>query len=201
MREPSTSMMAAVARGPGWLHAAGDLTPSFGGNVAVMRWQRELVFIEPNTVVVYDRADSAAGVQQIWQLVSPASFTVNGATASVTASGHSLSAQRIVPAAGATGTSRALTGDFTGGFRYEESSAGGSVRHLHVISLDGAVTAATSSPMGNDDGVSITLADGRSAVVRFHQASIGGSLSITGGSGAAVDATLTSGVASLPERN
>jgi hypothetical protein len=75
------------------------------------------------------------------------------------------------------------------------------VRHLHVISLDGAATASTSSPMGSDDGVSITLGDGRTAVVRFHQTGIGGSLSITGGSGAAVNETLSAGIATLPERN
>jgi hypothetical protein len=199
MREPSTSMMTAVARGAGWLHAAGDLTPSFGGNEAVTRWQRELVYIEPNVVVVYDRAESAGGTQQLWQLVSPAQFTVNGATASVSASGHMMSAQRILPA-GATGASRALGGEFTGGFRYESSIAGGNVRHLHVVSVDGAVASATASPSGNDDGVAISLADGRTATVRFHQGSIGGSLSITGGSGPAVNETLEAGVEALPER-
>lgn len=199
MQEPSTSMMAAVGRGAGWLHAAGDLTPAFDGDAAVTRWQRELVYIEPNVVVVYDRADSAGGTQQIWQLVSPASFTVNGATASVTATGHSMSVQRILPA-GATGSSRALTGDFSGGFRFEDTIAGGSVRHLHVIALDGAATSATSSPSGSDDGVSISLADGRTATVRFHQASIGGSLSVTGGSGPSIDETLSPGVDALPER-
>jgi hypothetical protein len=199
MREPSTSMMVAVARGAGWLHAAGDLSPSFGGNAAVTRWQRELVYIEPNVVVVYDRAESAGGTQQLWQLVSPAQFTVNGATASVSASGHAMSAQRILPA-GATGASRTLAGDFNGGFRYESSIAGGNVRHLHVVSVDGAVSSATASPSGSDDGVAISLADGRTATVRFHQASIGGSLSITGGSGPAVNETLEAGVDALPER-
>jgi hypothetical protein len=199
MREPSTSTMSAVARGPGWMHAAGDLTPSFGGNAAVTQWQRELVYIEPNVVVVYDRAESGTGTQQIWQVVSPASFTVNGETASVSASGHSLSVQRILPPSGVTATSRALSGDFTGGFRYEGAIAGGSWRHLHVVSVDGAVTAATSSPAGGDDGVALTLADGRTATVRFHPSAIGGSLSITGGSGPTVDATLSSGVATLPE--
>ncbi len=198
MREPTTSSMAAIARGPGWLHAAGDLTPAFRDNPAVTRWQRELVYIEPDTVVVYDRADSASGAQQIWQLLSPASFTVNGATASVTASGHTLTAQRILPAS-AAGTSRALTGDFSGGFRYEEASAGGSVRHLHVISIDGAVTSATSSPGSGQDGVSLALAGGRTATVRFSTSQIGGTLTITGG-GADVDVTLAPGVAALPER-
>ncbi len=199
MHEPTTSTMAAVARGPGWVHAAGDLTPAFRGDAAVTRWQRELVYIEPDCVVVYDRADSAAGAQQIWQLVSPASFTINGAQASVLASGHRLTTQRVLPAS-ATASATALSGDFSGGFRYEEASAGGSVRHLHVLWLDGAVGSATAAAAGGRDGVAITLADGRTATVRFDTGQVGGTLSISGGSGGNVDATLAPGVASLPER-
>jgi hypothetical protein len=202
MREGTTSTMAAVARGDGWFYAAGDLTPAFDDNAAVTQWQREIVFVEPDVVVVYDRAASASGTQQVWQLVSPAAFTVNGATASMSASGHQMSVQRVLPAAGATATARSLPGgEEPGGFRLDDTVAGGTVRHLHVISLDGAATASTSSPMGSDDGVSITLGDGRTAVVRFHQTGIGGSLSITGGSGAAVNETLSAGIATLPERN
>ncbi len=197
MRASTTSTMAAVARGPGWLHAAGDLTPAFGASAPVTLWQRELVFIEPDVVVVYDRADSAA--QQVWQLVSPDMFVLGGSGAGTVGGSHSLAVQRILPAS-ATARGVALDGDFSGGFRYEETSAAGSVRHLHVVSVDTPVASATASPSGNDDGVAITLADGRTVTVRFHRDTIGGSLSITGGGGPAVDATLTSGVATLPER-
>jgi hypothetical protein len=201
MQEPTESMMVALARGNGWLYAAGDLTPAFDGNAAVTRWQREIVFIEPDVFVIYDRADSASGAQQVWQLVSPAAFTVNGASASVMGTGHRLTAQRILPAS-ATGTSSGLQGDFRGGFRYDETSAGGSVRHLHVLSIDGAVTAATSSPGSTQDGVQLTLADGRTATVRFNSGAIGGTLQVSAGGGApAIDETLAAGVQSLPERN
>jgi len=197
MVEPTTSTMMAVARGPGWVHAAGDLTASFDGDPAVTGWQRELVYLEPDCVVVYDRADSGGGVEQIWQLVSPAPFTVAGSQATLTSGGHRLTVERVVPAAATLG-SVALQGDFNGGYRLEDRSAGGTVRHLHVLSIDGAVASLTASPAGDADGVALTLADGRTATVRFTRSAPGGTLSIRGGSGD-LDATLGTGVASLPE--
>ena len=68
-----------------------------------------------------------------------------------------------------------------------------------MLSLDGAVTAATVSGASGQDGVALTLADGRTATVRFQQDAIGGTLAIRGGSGN-VDATLSAGVQALPER-
>lgn len=197
MHEGTTSQMVSLARGNGWVHTAGDLTAAFDGADEVSRWQRELVYLEPDCVVIYDRADSAAGVQQIWQLVSPAQATITGAQASLTASGHRLTVQRVLPASAAA-TTVALSGDFSGGFRYEEATVGGSTRHLHIVWLDGAVGSATASPDGGRDGVAITFADGRTATVRFDPAQIGGTLSIRGGSGD-VDATLGTGVATVPE--
>ncbi|MBK9035828.1 MAG: hypothetical protein IPL61_32035 [Myxococcales bacterium] len=196
-REGTTSQMAAVARGPGWLHAAGDLTAAFGSSAPIDRWQRELVFLEPDVVVIYDRVTAAADVAQVWQLVAPASFTVAGAAATTTSGGHALRVQRLLPAT-ATGTAGGLGGDFTGGFRYDERSMG-TTHHLHVVSLDGAVTAATAADAAGQDGVALTLADGRTATVRFSQDALGGTLAIRGGAGD-VDATLRAGVTALPER-
>lgn len=198
MREPSTSTMEALHRGPGWLHAAGDLTPSFGSSSPIDRWQREIVYLEPDALVIYDRADVEAGVEQIWQVVAPENFTVSGARATTTGNGHTLTVQRLLPAT-AAGSSGPLSGDFRGGFAYEESSTGTSTRHLHVLWLDGAVGSATLDT-GNPDGVIVNLTGGRTATVRFDPGAIGGSLSITGGAGPNVNETLGAGVDPIPER-
>jgi len=195
-REPSQSSMAAVRRGPGWLYAAGDLGAAFGESSPIAKWQRELVYLEPGCLVIYDRTAVDSGVQQIWQLVAPAAFTVSGARATTTGHGHTLTVQRLLPAA-ATASSRALGGDFNDGFRYEEVSSGTSTRHLHVVWLDGAVGAAT---LDGADGVSLDLGAGKTAVVHFEPDAIGATLSITGGT-ATVDETLSAGVAAIPERN
>lgn len=195
MREPSQSTMAAVKRGTGWLYAAGDLTAAFGASSPVDKWQRELVYLEPDVLVVYDRADAGAGVSQVWQVVAPANFTVNGARATTTGNGHTLTVQRIQPAS-ATGAAGALSGDFRGGFAYRETSTAASARHLHVLWLDGAVGTATAD---GADGVSIDLGGGRTARVHFTPDAIGGTLQVSGGAGPAIDETLAAGVSTLPE--
>ncbi|MBL8619948.1 MAG: hypothetical protein JNK64_01565 [Myxococcales bacterium] len=196
-RADTTSQMAAVARGAGWVYAAGDLSAAFGAASPIDRWQREVVFLEPDVIVVYDRVATDPGVEQVWQLVAPAGFTVAGAAATSTHDGHALKVERLLPAT-ATASAAALSGDFRGGFRYDERTTG-TGHHLHVLSLDGAVTAATASGASGQDGVALTLADGRTATVRFAQAAIGGTLAIRGGGGD-VDATLSAGVQALPER-
>ena len=195
-RADTTSQMAAVARGAGWVHAAGDLTAAFGASSPVDRWQRELVFIEPDVLVVYDRV-TAPGVEQDWHLVAPASFSTSGTGASSSHDGHRLDVTRVLPAT-ATASTAALGGDFNGGFAYDERSTG-TTAHLHVLALDGAATAVTASGASGADGVAITLADGRTATVRFAQGAIGGTLAITGGA-SNVNATLAAGVQALPER-
>ena len=53
------SQLVALHAGTGWLYAASDLTPAYNGNASITRVQRELVYLEPDTVVVYDRVASA----------------------------------------------------------------------------------------------------------------------------------------------
>ena len=72
---------------------------------------------------------------------------------------------------------------------------GGAGRALVVAEAAGEVAA----DAAGQHGVALTLADGRTATVRFAQDAIGGSLTIRGGGGD-VDATLRAGVTALPER-
>jgi hypothetical protein len=194
-REGTTSEMAAIARGAGWVYAAGDLTAAYGASSPIDRWQRELVMIEPDVVVIYDRV-TAPGVEQRWQVVGPSAFTVSGGSATSTSGGQTLRVARLLPAT-ATASAGGLSGDFSGGFRYEERSTG-TTAHLHVVSIGGAVTATTPADAGAQDGVTITLADGRTATVRFNRDAIGGHLTVSGGAGS-VDRDLGAGIADLPE--
>ncbi|MBP8805334.1 MAG: hypothetical protein KBG48_12835 [Kofleriaceae bacterium] len=194
-REGTTSEMTAIARGAGWVYAAGDLTAAYGSSSPIDRWQRELVMIEPDVVVIYDRV-TAPGVEQRWQVVGPSAFTVSGGSATSTSGGQTLRVARLLPAT-ATASAGGLSGDFSGGFRYEERSTG-TTAHLHVVSIGGAVTATTPADAGAQDGVTITLADGRTATVRFNRDAIGGHLTVSGGAGS-VDRDLGAGIADLPE--
>ncbi len=190
----TTSQMSALHTGPGWLYASADVTAAYAGAAAISKVQREIVFIQPNTVVVYDRVTSAAGTQQTWQLATPVAPAISGTTATITAAGHTLSVQRLAPA-GATSSAFSYTndssGDYTGGYRLDETIAGGDQRYLHVLSIDGAVTSATAN---GDSAVTIALSSGQTATVTFVRNAVGASITLAG-----TTTALAPGVDTLPE--
>ncbi|MGE0549277.1 MAG: hypothetical protein AB7O24_20325 [Kofleriaceae bacterium] len=177
-RTGTQSKLVALHRGAGWLHAAADLKPAYKGNAAVQKLEREIVFIEPDIVVVYDRVVTKAGGEQIWQLVSPAAPEITGTRATLAGGAHTLYVDRILPAA-ATSTSFNLAesdSDFRGGFRLDTMMPGGDQRYLHVLSIDTAVTSVTAET----NGVTIALSAGGSATVTFNPDAVGGSLTLGG---------------------
>jgi hypothetical protein len=100
--------------------------------------------------------------------------------------------QRLAPAtATSAATSLAGTSAFTGGYRLDETVAGGDVRYLHVRSLDGSTASATVS---GDSTVTVNLAGGGSATVAFDRANVGATLTYGGAT-----TTLGAGVDEIPE--
>lgn len=183
--------LVALHRGTGYVHAAAELTPVYAGQVALL--QRELVYLEPDTVVIYDRVSTSASAQQVWQLAMPARPAINGARATAANAGHTLSVERISPAS-ATASVHAFAsddGDFTGGFRLDETQPGGDRRWLHVAWIDGATTARTAI---DDRTVEVTLASGQTARVQFQRDAIGATLVLDG-----TTIALGSGLDALPE--
>lgn len=196
-REGTESAVTALHRGAGWLHVAAELTPAYRGNAAVDNVERELVFLEPDCLIVFDRVTTAAGTQQVWQLNSPSQPTVSGDVATITGGGHQLVVRRLAPAAPAVSVFD-WRGDseMSGGFRLDVTAAGGAQQHLNVLSLDGAVSAATRSDADGRTGVVLTFADGRSATVRFATSGVDGTLEVRAADGAVVTAVaLAPGVA------
>jgi hypothetical protein len=166
------------------------VTPAYDGKAAVGRVQREIVHLEPDTVVVYDRVTSAASTQQTWQLPVPVQPSITGASAAITGA-HTLHVQRFAPAA-ATASVHAMSADsdFTSGYRLDETAPGGDQRYLHVLSIDGAVTSASAS----GDSVTVQLASGIVATIAFAHDAIGATLTYDG-----VPVTLAPGVDTLPQ--
>ncbi|MGE3458025.1 MAG: hypothetical protein AB7O24_23125, partial [Kofleriaceae bacterium] len=186
-RVGTQSKLVALHRGPGWLHAAADLEPAYKDHAAVEKLERELVYIEPNIVVVYDRVATRSGGQQVWQLVVPVTPSINGSRATIQTADHSLQIDRVLPAS-ATSTVfsfAAADSDYNGGFRLDATMASGNHRYLHVLSLDGSVSSVTAQT----DGVAIGLIGGGTATVTFQHDAIGGSLTI-GGTTTTLDASV-----------
>ena len=170
--------VVALKQGPGYLYVAADITPAYYGNAAIKKVHREMLYLQPNAVIVFDRVTSASGTTQTWQLVSPVSPSISGNTATFSNAGHSLKVTRMLPSS-ATMSRYAFTSasDFSGGYRLDEKVAGGTQRYLHVMSVDGGVTSQTSA---GSYGVTVNLATGKQVTVQFNADTIGGTLKMDG---------------------
>ncbi len=181
------SKVVALHTGDGYVYAAADLTAAYGD--AAAKYQRELLYLEPDIVVVYDRVSSSAA--QTWQLATPARPAIAGATATVTASGHTLHIQRLAPAsASASVYDYSSDSDFSSGYRIDEAMPAGDQRYLHVLSIDGAATSVTAN---GADGATI-VAGGKTYAVSFSHDAVGATLQLDGHA-----TTLAAGIDQLPE--
>jgi hypothetical protein len=182
----TTSKMAALHAGSNWLYAAADLTPAYNGNSKIQKVNREIVYLQPNVIVVYDRVQSSSGTSQTWQMATPKSPSLNGSSASITNAGHTLTIQKL---AGGTMSVHNMTSesDYGGGYRLDETASGGDNRFIHVLSIDGAVTSATAA----GDTVTV-VAGGQTATITFNHSSIGATMAYAG-----ANLTLAAGVDTL----
>jgi hypothetical protein len=156
-RERTASKLLALHTGPGYLFAAVDVTPVYGGTVQMVR--RQILWLMPNVVVVHDRVISAAA--QTWQLVVPAAPVVSGATATA----GRLAVTRLLPAIGTWTTfDFRSNSDFSGGYRLDQVQPAGDRTYITVLTIDGATAPAVA---WNDvgctfvvDGQTVTLTAG-----------------------------------------
>jgi hypothetical protein len=181
------SKVVGLHQGDNWLYASADLTPAYDGNSAVQKVNREMVYLQPNVVIVYDRVASGSGTTQTWQLATPVSPSISGSTATIRNAGHTLTVQRLAPqSASASATSMSsVSGDYHGGYRLDERMSGGDNRYIHVLSIDGGATSATAS----GDTVTVQLAGGQSATVTFNHDAPGATMTL-GGTNVTLDATV-----------
>jgi hypothetical protein len=139
-----------------------------------------MVYLLPDVVIVFDRVQSASGTTQTWQLASPVAASISGATAAITAAGHTLRIQKISGGAMAVTRMPSVSSDFTGGFRLDETMPGGDNRYLHVLSIDGSVSSTASAGDAAHPGVTVHLANGHNATVTFVRDAAGASLVLDG---------------------
>lgn len=153
-REGGTSRVLALRAGPGYLFASLDLTPAYGGSALVTLVRRQVLWLQPDVVIVQDRVASSPGTAQTWQLVVPVAPGISGATALITVGAHSLRVTRLAPAASWKAFDFRSNSDFTGGWRLDGAMAGAATT---LIAIDGASNPATSTVQFADVGCSFTL--------------------------------------------
>ncbi len=197
------SKVVALHRGTGYLHVAADLTAAYGGQAAVQGVQREIVYLEPSTVIVYDRLATKVGGQIVFQLVTPvAPPMATGTSHTFTTAGHTLDLEDVLAPPGTVPSifdfKNSDKTEFNGGFRLDETAGGGTDnRFLHVLTIDGAATniMLANTADTTKDIVSLTLTPGGQTVtMAFNHTGIGGTLTIGG-----TAIPLGEGVDKLPE--
>ena len=188
------SKLTALHQGTGYTYAAADLTPAYGGNSAVQKSQREILYLLPDVVVVFDRVQSASGTTQTWQLATPVAATISGALATISSSGHALKVQKLSGGTMSVTPFTSVSSDYSGGFRLDETMAGGDNRYLHVLSIDGSATSVTAAGDATHPGVTVRTANGHTATVTFTRDTTGATLVLDG-----TTRTLAAGVDALPE--
>ncbi len=174
--------LRALADSALFTYGVANITPTYNGKSQVGKVEREFLFIKPATFVVFDRVQSAgAGIARVWSMNVPVQPSLNGGNFSVVRGTNRLDVMRLAPT-GLTTTMHywpTLDTDISSGYRIDVSHASGNTSEfLHVIGMDGAVSQAVSSDATGQLGTSITLADGRKALVRFSATGSGGTLDI-----------------------
>ncbi|MFO0670821.1 MAG: heparinase II/III family protein [Polyangiaceae bacterium] len=185
-------------------HTAGNLAPAYPASAGVAKDEREVVFIKPNVIVVFDRVAGAAGqgaLDKRWQINTPANVSVSGTRATIQGPSASLAIFPVTPAAAPSVVSiGSVSGDVNAGSQiaYTQSSSGTDY-FLMVLSLDGTVTAVSESNAAGQRGAEITMTGGRSALVRFSEGAIGGAVTLRTNGSVTKNVTLDATIATLPE--
>jgi hypothetical protein len=194
--------LTALADDPLYSYAAADVTPIYDGDPSISRSEREIVFLKPDVLVVFDRVDAAAGSRRVWQLNSPVEPSLGGDVATIPGSASTLSVQCVLPeGAAASVLDWTADSDMNGGYRLDiaDETADGESRFLCVLSLDGGAETVSATHEAGQLGVMVELAAGGSALVRFDDDASGGMLVIYDGTGVElVNQALSAGVADLP---
>jgi hypothetical protein len=195
--ERSPAQLVALEDDARFTYVATDVTPIYDGHAAITRSERELVFLRPGVVVVFDRVDAASDASRIFTLNTPITPEASGSTITMTGTESSLVVHRV----GGSGTVSVTAwpdvdaAEYGGGHRIDvtETGAGGRSRMLHVLSIDGAVTAVSAADAAGTRGVRIERSGGEIVTVRFQEDAFGAALEDASGT-----VTLGEGVEALP---
>jgi hypothetical protein len=197
--------MQALAHTPQWTYALADTTPMYGS--AVTKSEREFVFIPPAAYVVYDRAQTAAAsTKRTWTMNFPKPPTLTETTMSLDlGSGNSVAIKRLLPQAPVVSTvswaavnPANYAGKTATRIDVTDTAPGNSSEFLHVIGLNGSVTASFRDDADGQTGVTFTLADGRTVTTRFNKATRGGTLEIRRDAQLELSGTLPTHVHRIP---
>jgi hypothetical protein len=183
----STAHLRALAAKPEYVYMSADQGTLFVGSNQVdqgVRSAREVVYLRPDVVIVFDRVEYTQGATtKTFQLPVAGLPTIAGRTATYSNGSATLTMHAVSPADSTLSITDMETvdaEDFNGAYRIDTSvTTSGASRFLHVLSVDNAV--ATAVRGANDGAVTVTLADGRTVTLAFNLDAQGGTIEIRNG--------------------
>jgi hypothetical protein len=184
----TSAKMLAVADGPELAYVAADMTPNYMGKASVSKVEREMVFLKPDVVVVFDRVETTGDAQKVWHLSTPLAPVATSSGVLIQGARSRLSVEPVLPA----GRQPSIVSwpsqepDTTGGSRIDIPEAAPGLSHfLVVLSIDDAVTRRQATTTAGSKGVTLTLKDGRVVTLQFRDNTPGGSVEIVSAPGQA----------------
>lgn len=190
-------VLEALADTSRWTYAMLDSTRSYRANSGVAKVQREFVFIKPSTYIVFDRAQTLTTTsRRMFTINFPVMPIVEGTNTRLQVNGNRFEMERLSPTSATTNVARwrdLLPSRFPGSdnpatrMDVIDTTAAARSDFLHVIGLGDGFTRADRSDADDQIGASVTLADGRTAIVRFNRNTQGGTIEIRSSTGAVLE--------------
>lgn len=197
MRESETAgRLTALHSASGFVYAACDTTGAYGSDVS--RLEREVVYLKPDVVVLFDRLDTPTPSRAIWQVNAPAAFSTQ-------AGGFRSGSLRVIPVHPTTLSPTVFDwgsdSDISSGYRLDLSTeATSESRILTLVTRSDAISTSSARSGGSRLGVDLTLSDGTRYVVDFERDAVGLHLERTPSGQATEIHDLGAGVSPLPLR-
>lgn len=199
-RYGASCQVAALANEEHVAYVLEDVSPLYAESAAVQKMEREILFLKPDTVVVFDRAVTSAGAARVWQLNTPTQPTLTDHRITLTNTSTPFEVLRVAPQSADVQihpwSSLPSDGEMQGGYRVDVT--GSEPVFLHVLSTQNAVATATADHPTGQTGARISFADGGTASVHFSTDGRGGTLRYERGGQVRFDGALPTSVATLP---
>jgi hypothetical protein len=201
MRYGNSARLVALEDDPAFLYVAVDVTPMYAERAGVSSVQREMVFIKPDTFVVFDRVSAKADITKTWHLSTPHKPVAKSNFASIQGKKSNLTVTALLPRGANPKVVNwpSVDKDYGAGYRVDVAGAPAeTTQFLTVLSVDGAVTKVSEgAPNPAGPGAEVGLKDGRTVRVNFASTDWGGALEIAVGS-RSMKRPLKAAIAQLP---
>ncbi|MEZ4372196.1 MAG: heparinase II/III family protein [Polyangiaceae bacterium] len=168
----NAGQLFALRDTPAFAYAGCDVSQGYGGSSGVNRLEREMVFAKPDLLVVFDRVETAAAANHVWQINSPSPF--NGVNSGFVSGVLHVRGVHPTDTVSRSQAWNSIDSDIASGYRLELARNDASSSRFLTLLSRGQLAATTPRSTADSLGVQIGLSTGESIVVDFNRDTRGG---------------------------